>query len=415
MIRTAKVDYGGAGGEGAEDARVQWLGQTILRRHSFLSVAKQIAAHQRNNDVTRVGVQGVEGSGKTTVAHLLAHQVHVELAKMSAEKDLPETTKQIMASGYTVHFLGDAELVDFDATLAALPRNNRILWFDDVSFLRGGGVSRQQIEHMKQAMTIIRHLDGGEDVRTVVGLNYHYSKSMDVYLRDTAFKIWTSLQPEELKNAHKMIPSARHRAVASRFQKYYALGAQGRDVRVVTGDKRRRAKTTVVYRYNNPFRIGMFSDNSGLRLFVYPDAKTLIGKCGVCDPSAALADPRKTLRFLFETVGRNNLAAGLKVMALRRWGIPIYRPGIRYAVTMLDRLARNGAIDENFLVAALKSFDSQKHMRRGYPSAVPVPASVRDGYLAATGVDGLRAVNATERHLDADGDAASAAAADGSK
>ena len=280
-----------------------------------------------------------------------------------------------------------------------------MLWFDDVSFLRGGGASRGQVEHMKQAMTVIRHVDGGRDVKTIVGLNYHYSKSMDVYLRDTHFKIWTSLLPEELKNAQKMLPSSRHRAVASRFQKYYALSAQGKDVRVVSGGMRGR-KTTVTYKYNNPFRLAMFSDNNGIRLFVYPADKVLVGKCGVCRPSEYLADPKATLGFLRDQFGRNNFAGALRVVAMKRWGVPVYNPGIRAAVVALDRLQKNGAIDDRFLLSALQAFQRGRFAKAdANPTSGYVPADVRNRYLALTGIDGLRATSATEKTLDAAADA----------
>ena len=143
MITTGRARRGRTA-EGETDRRTRWLGQTIMRRHAFYAVARQISRHQRLNDVTRISLQGVEGSGKTTLAKLLAHQIHIDMSTIAVEKGLPPQTRAALSSAYSVHFFGDEELVDFEATLAALPKNNRVIVFDDVSFLRGGNVSRQQ-------------------------------------------------------------------------------------------------------------------------------------------------------------------------------------------------------------------------------------------------------------------------------
>lgn len=400
MIRTAKVAYGGADA-GPKEKRTQWLGQTIMRRHSFLTAVKQIAQHQRLNDVTRISLQGVEGSGKTTMSKLIAHQLHVELTRMAAERDLPADVRRALVVPYTVHFFGDAEMVDFQATLEALPKNNRIIWFDDVSFLRGLGITKQQLDAIKRSMTIIRHLEGGTDVKTVLGLNFHYSKALDVYMRDTHFRFWTSLQPEELKNAKDLLSSARHRAVATKFQRYYALGSQGRPIKITDTDRTTSGKTTVVYRYNDPFRLALFSDNNGLRMCVYPSADKLVGRCGVCRPEECLADPRKTYEFMMKYCGKTNFLTGLKMLAMQRWGIPVYTKGIRQSLTMLDRLQKNGAIDEKWLISALRSFGRTKRMQaRPYPNDWPIPDEVRKEFLDTVGTDGLKASNASERTRD---------------
>ena len=399
MNRTAQINYGNKEATGQE-RKTQWLGQTILRKHSFLMACRQIANHQRLNDVTRISLQGVEGSGKTTMAKLIAHQLHIELTRMGAERNLPQDLRRAIVQPYSVHVFGDAEMVDFEETLKALPKNNRIIWFDDVSFLKAM-VGRQQLEKMKRAMTVIRHLEGGIDVKTVIGLNYHYSKAMDVYLRDTHFRFWTSLQPEELKNAKDILATSRARAAATRFQRFYAMGAQGKAIKI-TDTAPNGTKATVVYKYNDPFRLALFSDNSSVRTVVYPDADRLVGKCGVCRPAECLADPRKTYQFMMQRCGKASFLVALKLLAMQRWGMPVNSVGIRKALTMLDRLMKNGAIDQAWIVSALRSFPRTRRMRgKEYPNDIGIPRSVREEFLKEVGTDGLRAATASDKGRDA--------------
>ena len=103
-----------------------------------------------------------------------------------------------------------------------------------------------------------------------------------------------------------------------------------------------------------------------------------------------------------ERIGRNNLVAGLKIMSMQRYGVPIHRLGIRQAVCMLDRLYRNGAINDDWLVAAMRTFSKPlgSMQQKPYPNLFPIPTATRREFLKLTGTDGLRAVNATEQSLD---------------
>ena len=95
--------------------------------------------------------------------------------------------------GYIVKLLTRDDLSRFAEVLKELPKQNRILVFDDLSFIKG------DIGIVKQQITEVRHADG-VDLKTVLFFNFHYSKAFDKYLRDTHFIIQTSGGTEEIKN-----------------------------------------------------------------------------------------------------------------------------------------------------------------------------------------------------------------------
>ena len=97
-------------------------------------------------------------SGKSTLSQAIAHAIH--------------TTAKIP---YAIKVLYKPDLLDFKGTLAKLEPVNQILIFDDVSFI-GAEANRKQIESVKSAISTIRHLDGGKDVKIIVLMNYHYSQ-----------------------------------------------------------------------------------------------------------------------------------------------------------------------------------------------------------------------------------------------
>ena len=169
---------------------IKWKGVNMIRQESFLASIKEIVKWAEEIDVTRVGIVGDMHSGKTTMAESIAHSIHKE-SKLS----------------WSIKVLYEKDLMDFENTLKTLTTDtNWILRFDDVSFLDAKH-NKKAISQVKEAVTKIRHLDGGKDVKIILIYNYHYSKGLDKYLRMADFRFFTTVGSEEEDNFEGMMGS----------------------------------------------------------------------------------------------------------------------------------------------------------------------------------------------------------------
>ena len=201
-----------------------WLGSVMGKNHSMIQKVKQIAETHIMSDMTTVSVVGKEGVGKSTIAILIAHMLHQEFEKF-AKKELTQTDpyldKQILSArkGYIVKVLTREDLMRFSEVLQELPNVNRILLFDDISFIK------KNLSSVKQQVTEIRHSGGSVDLKHLIVYGFHYGKSFDKYLRDTHFTIQASGSFEEFKNLSDMMGGGKKGSrIASLFiQKYTEL------------------------------------------------------------------------------------------------------------------------------------------------------------------------------------------------
>ena len=153
---------------------VKWKGVNMVRQESFIAAVKEVVRWAEEIDVTRIGIVGDMHSGKTTMAEAIAHTIH-------KESKLP----------WGIKVLYEQDLMNFEETLKTLTTDtNWILRFDDVSFLDAKH-NKKAIGQVKEAVTKVRHLEGGKDVKVVLIYNYHYSKGLDKYLRMADFRFFT--------------------------------------------------------------------------------------------------------------------------------------------------------------------------------------------------------------------------------
>ena len=222
--------------------------------------------------------------------------------------------------GYSVHFLQDEDLINFQATLDSMPLNNRIIVFDDVSFLNGS-VSKKELDKIKNAMTKIRHTSAGSSVKTVIIFNYHYSKSLDIYIRDTVCTYHTSIRKEELKNLKGLLTGKKASQMLNDFLIKYSMMSMGKPItfRVSKSDTPQNEVGYVKYEYSNPFRIALFSDSLGIRYCVYPDSSKIVPEnCQVCNgtETAQEINPDEILEFLSNQFGEKAVKSMIRYMAI---------------------------------------------------------------------------------------------------
>ena len=243
---------------------IKWKGITMVRNQSFLASVQEIINYSAEMDVTRVGIIGDMHSGKTTMAKSIAHAIH-EFSKIP----------------YTVKIFYKRDLLNFAETLKTLNATNYVLIFDDISFLKASATNKQ-INLIEQAITEIRHLPGGIDVKIVCIFNYHYPKALPPFLREAQFKYITSIGDANEKN------------IADTYGK--------KNVDLITSFKINRKSAIknkvwhehigqpqpVTYKWRDPFIPTLFWNETSIRKVVAPTRQFVTPVCSDCDTAEGI-------------------------------------------------------------------------------------------------------------------------------
>lgn len=262
LIKTVTVDpKKDYKGEGIRPTIIPWKDAKMIRTHSIRASVREIVNVSDSLDLVKIGIVGNQSTGKSETAKTIAHLIH----KMSA---VP----------FTVRIFEKEDLLNFEDTLRKLVPANYILVFDDVSFL-GATASKKQVEMVKQAITVIRHLPGGQDVKIIIIMNYHYTLGLDKYLRQSDFKYFTSIGSSEMENMERIVGN-KYIELCRSFQKMYTrmLG--------MVGTKRfifMLGKQPFSYDYRGPFIPLLFYNNDTLRVVVSPLRTWIDPICPICD------------------------------------------------------------------------------------------------------------------------------------
>ena len=237
---------------------IPWKDAKMIRNHSIRATVKEILQVSKSLDVVKIGIIGNQGTGKSTLSQTLAHLIH----KMS---DVP----------FSIRIFDKKSLLDFENTLKSLSPANYVLIFDDVSFL-GANATKKQIETIKQALTIIRHLDGGQDVKIICILNYHYTLGLDKYMRMSDFRYFTSVGSSELDNMQKIVGNKYMNKILE-FQRIYTKALVKEKFTFRLGPK-----GSFTYSFRKPFAPILFFNNDTLRYVVSPTRQWIDKICSVC-------------------------------------------------------------------------------------------------------------------------------------
>lgn len=236
---------------------IEWNGERMIRNQSIRVTVKEILRISESLDVVKINIVGGPGSGKTTLSTTIGHLVH----KMS---ELP----------FAIRNLNRKDLLNFEAVINTLTPTNYVLIFDDVSFL-SADASKGQIEIVKKAFTMIRHLPGGQDIRIIALFNFHYNFGLDKYLRQSEFSYWTAVGSSELENMQKIIGVNNTQKIQS-FQKVYNAALIKKKFGFLLGKK------WFIYPYRKPYAPVLFWNNVTLRTIVFPKREWVDKLCSVC-------------------------------------------------------------------------------------------------------------------------------------
>ena len=241
-----------------------WKGERMIRSHSFKSAMLEIVKMSQNIDVVSINIIGNQGTGKTTTAQTAGHVIH-------------KIAKKLYNTDYAVKLFDKDNLMNFQETLRNLEPVNQILIFDDVSFL-GATSSKQELEIVKQGMTEIRHLEGGQDIKVIKIQNIHYTLGMDKYMRQNDYSLYTTVGSSELENMQKIV-GTRYTQMLLEFQKKVKMAQTVGKFQFKLGHKRSDFFT---YSYRNPFIPLLFHNGNTLRYVVVPRKEWIDPYCTTC-------------------------------------------------------------------------------------------------------------------------------------
>lgn len=232
---------------------IKWKGVTMVRTQAFLPAVREIIDYSEEMDVTRIGICGDMHSGKSTLAVTLGHCIHT-YAKIH----------------YAVRIFYKEDLRKFKETLSKLKPTNYVLVFDDSSFIK-------HIDAIQNEVTEIRHMPGGQDVKIIIILNFHYPKALPPFLREFQFKFITSvgtdnektLSDDYGKNNVKLVKGfkmMRKRAISKKVW-FERVGP----------------KEPIPYKWRNPFIPVLFWNEETIRKIVTPTRYFIDKICSSCD------------------------------------------------------------------------------------------------------------------------------------
>lgn len=233
-----------------------WLGSEMIRHHSLLRIVDDIINMHNQLDVVKIGIIGEESTGKTTLAETLAHLIH--------QRD---------KTPFSVRTLGENEFLKFDDYLATLEPANYIFICDDLSFM----TDKKAIERLKNRITKIRHLPGGQDVKVFLIRNFHYSLGMDKYLRASNITFFTSTSTSEKDNLIKLFGTEYTSFVDDFALKY------GEMIRKGTCTFEIKKNKYFIYRRKQPFVNCVVFYDGHPRWTLFPKRQWLKPLCTTCE------------------------------------------------------------------------------------------------------------------------------------
>jgi len=312
-----------------------WKGVPMIRVHSFRATVREVLQYIDSLDFVKIGIIGNQSTGKTTLAEAIAHTIH-SLAPIP----------------FGVKLFNKHNLLNFKETLKTLTATNWILVFDDVSFL-GANATKKQIEIIKQAVTEIRHLPGGKDVKIIVIMNYHYTLGLDKYLRQADFFYFTTVGSSEIDNMEKLAGGKNMERV-KQFQRLFTNAVSKKRFSF-----KLRSGVSFTYGYRAPFIPLLFFNNNTLRFVVSPTRYWIDKFCNICDQahSDTLINTLNVDEMIKE--GEAKFGVGTFLAALR---INLFIHGINVYTSKITRCSR--WINLQFQTGSVKLTDmaAAKHL-----------------------------------------------------
>jgi hypothetical protein len=287
---------------------VMYEGQRIAQWHHPIRMIEDIHGENQTKQFTSIQIIGSPGTGKTTLATFIAHEIH--------SRD----------PSYLVYHFGKKEILNFDTVLDSLPNRNVILVFDDVSLVFKLIKDQDRKTKVLQTLTEARHPKfESSDRKVIVIANTHYSNALEKLWRSQGnWKMYTDLNNEEQGNFNA-ITKGYYKSKVANFSSITLEQFRKKEFTVSLTSTR-----TKTYETNKPFRFIMAYDNSKLRFFLIP-AKS----CNLCSRDKRMtkkteATPDEIIKLAEKYYDKHGIA-GLKLALLAAGRTEQYQNQLVYA------------------------------------------------------------------------------------
>lgn len=297
---------------------VEWNNSRMIRIHSLKAVVDEIINLSDALDVVKVNIIGNPSTGKTVLASTIAHLIHKQAR-------IP----------FAVKMFGRDDLKNFSDVLKTLQPINHVLIFDDVSFLKAE-MSNKQISNIEREFTMIRHLEGGKDIKVIAIFNSHYTVAVSKYLRQSDFHFYTTVGSSDIDHLTKLMGRKYLRRI-SMFQKTSLEGVTKKQF-TYTLSKKRKAKFT--YKYRQPFAPVLFFNGFSAREVVFPIRTWVDRYCMTCEGGTDGSQSKASME-KFDEAAQSKFGIGTVKQALRftaaMHGFYSQRRRVKQAMTFIER------------------------------------------------------------------------------
>ena len=318
----------------------------IPLRWSPYLVYKRILDHNSYGNYTGVTMIGMSGSGKTTLTQAFCHYIH----RQEERGGIP----------YRVKWFNGHDMLNMDKHIKALEVGTpHVLIFDDASYTMEDA-SKSEKAVLANALTTIRHQ---VKAPVITWMNIHYSKATLKFFRNQHFTFLTSVSVEELGNLQDLFKEKMN-VIKNYARQYNRMMLKGYFLCPISSFNDR----TLMYKTNEPFRLGLVAEITDLHYFVY--AKEECQTCRPTGPTKKLkaANREEVAAWLLNYSQPARTKAALEYFLTIKKGIPSLTPLLKSQIDHFVDLDRKipglpwNEIYNEFITQ--KKFNSKRHRNK---------------------------------------------------
>lgn len=321
-----------------------WNNERFIRVHSIRETAREIISKSNILDLVKINIIGPQSTGKTELSHTMAHLIHT-----------------MSKTPYVVKMFNKDNLENFEETIRTLQPQNHILIFEDVSFIKAT-IGAKKMSKVEQALTVIRHLPGGQDVKIIIFMNYHYGLAISPFLRNANFFYWTEVGTSDEDNTIKVLGRKWSHMIEKFDSKYQAATTDPKEYSFNLGKNK-----TFTYVYRKPFAPVLYYNRRTARIVVFPARKWVDNYCSLCDYGEP-ATVKKIMNVkdfdddVSPRFGKGIVKQGLQIK-LFSMGIDTLKPRVKQFMRYLDEYMKSRNCDPQQMAEYYNLTDKKTMLR----------------------------------------------------